>query len=164
MIHARNDYNHIQDSTGKIKEDEPVFLLRAKDMLAPHILILWAEELISRGGDKAMAKMVTDHAVKMINWQEQNGCKLPDLPKSYNQDLVSVPEQKVVSNPLRMVEDIIERDNLLALIITSSKTGEGAHFFIQGDTDLLEQVLTAFMNEYPQFKNVIENALNEVDE
>lgn len=79
MIHARADYNRIQDPSGKIGEDEPVFLLRAKDSLAPGILMMWATELINRGGDKKMAKMVTDHAVKMVEWQEKNGCKLPDL-------------------------------------------------------------------------------------
>ena len=79
MIHARADYDRIQDPAGKIGEDEPVFLLRAKDSLAPGILMKWATELINRGGDKEMAKMVADHAVKMVEWQEKNGCKLPDL-------------------------------------------------------------------------------------
>ena len=79
MIHARKDYDRIQDPTGKIAEDEPVFLLRAKDVLAPGILMKWATELVLRGGDKKMAKMVTDHAILMIDWQEKNGCKLPDL-------------------------------------------------------------------------------------
>lgn len=34
MIHARDDYNRIQDPAGKIPADEPVFLLRAQDALA----------------------------------------------------------------------------------------------------------------------------------
>ena len=80
MLHARKDYDRIQDPSGKIGEDEPVFLLRAKDELAPICLILWAEELIRRGGDKKMANMVAEHAAKMIDWQEKNGCRLPDLP------------------------------------------------------------------------------------
>ena len=33
MIHARDDYNRIQDPAGKIPADEPVFLLRAQDEL-----------------------------------------------------------------------------------------------------------------------------------
>ena len=84
MKHARKDYDHIQDPTGKIGIDEPVFLLRAKDVLAPGILMRWAHELIVRGGQQRMAKMVTDHAVEMIQWQEKNGCKLPDIPISYS--------------------------------------------------------------------------------
>ena len=83
MRHARKDYDHIQDPSGKISEDEPVFILRATDVLAPGIMMRWAHELIVRGGDKKMAKLVTDHAVEMIKWQEKNGCKLPDLPPSY---------------------------------------------------------------------------------
>jgi len=80
MLHARKDYDRIQDPSGKIGEDEPVFLLRAKDELAPICLILWAEELIRRDGDKKMAQMVVEHAAKMICWQMENGCRLPDLP------------------------------------------------------------------------------------
>jgi len=83
MLHARKDYDRIQDPSGKIGQDEPVFLLRAKDELAPICLILWAEELIRRGGDKKMANMVAEHAAKMIDWQEKNGCRLPDLPVEY---------------------------------------------------------------------------------
>ncbi len=81
MLHARKDYDRIQDPEGLIPEDEPVFLLRAKDILAPGILIHWASELVIRGGDKEMASIVVKHAKKMIDWQEEHGCKLPDLPR-----------------------------------------------------------------------------------
>ena len=80
MKHAREDYNRIQDPEGLIPEDEPVFLLRGQDELAPGILIRWAEELLSRGGDPEMAQMVADHANEMITWQETHHRKLPDLP------------------------------------------------------------------------------------
>lgn len=83
MIHARKDYDHIQDPSGKIAADEPVFLLRAKDSLAPGILLKWANELIVQGGDKKMARMVAVHAADMIFWQMKNGCKLPDLPSKF---------------------------------------------------------------------------------
>lgn len=79
MIHAREDYNRIQDPANKIAADEPVFLLRAKDELAPGLLMMWADELTTRGGDLNMAKMAQEHAVKMVKWQAINGCKLPDL-------------------------------------------------------------------------------------
>lgn len=90
MIHAREDYMRIQDPENKIPADEPVFLLRGQDVLAPGILMKWATELIIRGGDKKMAKMVTDHALKMIEWQEEHGSKLPDLePRRTGQDTLT---------------------------------------------------------------------------
>ena len=49
MIHAREDYNRIQDPAGKIGEDEPVFLLRAKDSLAPAMVENWASALQASG-------------------------------------------------------------------------------------------------------------------
>jgi len=42
MKHARQDYNRIQDSEGLIPEDEPVFLLRGQDTVAPGVVRFWA--------------------------------------------------------------------------------------------------------------------------
>ena len=163
MIHARKDYNHIQDPSGKIAKDEPVFILRAKDELAPMCLALWAAELIARGGDKKMANMVAAHAVKMINWQEKNGCRLPDLP-GYYEEINSAISPVIENNVLRNLEHIIENEDMLALITTSTKTGNDAHLFIRGDVYSLVQMLTGFMNDYPDFKDVIERALNASDD
>lgn len=38
MIHARSDYDHIQDPSGKIGKDEPVFLIRGKDGDRNHVV------------------------------------------------------------------------------------------------------------------------------
>lgn len=84
MIHARIDYNHIQDIAEiKIKADEPVFLLRAKDKLAPMVTRHWANMLEQRDGDANMIQMVRNHANLMEKWQEKNGCKLPDFDPSH---------------------------------------------------------------------------------
>lgn len=81
MIHARKDYDHIQDTTGKIATDEPVFLLRAKDETAPDALLAWAHALELSGGDKVAIEATRKHAELMIKWQEKNGCKQPDTPE-----------------------------------------------------------------------------------
>lgn len=59
----------IQDPENKIPEDEPVFLLRGKDPLAPELLLNWATRLRLAGGDPTMARMVEDHAQSMLVWQ-----------------------------------------------------------------------------------------------
>jgi len=82
MLHARKDYNRIQDPENKIPADEPVFLLRGQDKFAPHLLIKWAGYMRLNGGDLEMARMVEDHAQLMIEWQNTHSSKLPDLPKS----------------------------------------------------------------------------------
>lgn len=79
MIHAREDYNHIQDPSGKIPEDEPVFLLRGQDKFAPALLCEWAKQLMEAGGDMSMALEVVAHAIKMHDWQESVKKKIPDL-------------------------------------------------------------------------------------
>lgn len=83
MKHARKDYDRIQDPLNKIPEDEPVFLLRAKDALAPGILIEWANRLRAAGGDTKMAEMVENHAGLMLEYRSAHGFKIPDLPKDY---------------------------------------------------------------------------------
>lgn len=80
MIHARSDYMHIQDNTGKIGVEEPVFLLRAKDLNAPRTLRFWANYLEETGGDQTAIDSVRRHAKLMEKWQMENGCKMPDTP------------------------------------------------------------------------------------
>jgi len=80
MKHARHDYDRIQDPEGKIPSEEPVFLLRGQDILAPELLLRWAAKLRLGGGDPVMAHMVENHAQKMIAWQKDVKQKRPDLP------------------------------------------------------------------------------------
>ena len=81
MLHARKDYDRIQDPWGDIPQYEPVFLLRGQDKFAPELLLRWAAKLRLDGGDVEMAQMVEGHAQEMLNWQETYGKKRPDLPK-----------------------------------------------------------------------------------
>ena len=78
MIHARDDYNRIQDPAGKIGEEEPVFLLRAQDDRMITMLRLYAE-LARNDGDKRMVATVEDHIKRVCRWQIENGCKRADL-------------------------------------------------------------------------------------
>jgi len=81
MLHARKDYKRIQDPSNGIGKDEPVFLLRAQDLLAPRIVEEWAKLAESNLVDKEMVKLARKHAKKMREWQKKNGAKLPDLVK-----------------------------------------------------------------------------------
>ena len=80
MKHARLDYERIQDPDNKMPFDEPVFLLRGQDELAPSLLLRWAAELRLRGGDPKMAAIVENHAQAMIEWQKIIFHHLPDMP------------------------------------------------------------------------------------
>jgi len=79
MIHAREDYNRIQDPAGKIGEDEPVFLLRAKDKHAPQTVREWAKMQAADGNTDECVQVAFRWADKMDEWQEKNGSKLADL-------------------------------------------------------------------------------------
>lgn len=79
MLHAREDYNRFQDPEGLIPDDEPVFLLRGQDHLAPYLLEKYANELRQIGGSEEMAKIVENHALLMRKWQEEHKSKIPDM-------------------------------------------------------------------------------------
>jgi hypothetical protein len=83
MRFGREDYDsRIIDKDNKIPQNEPVFFLRGKDMLAPALLLEWAKQLRLSGGDPNMASNAEDHAQLMIDWQREHGCRTPDLYES----------------------------------------------------------------------------------
>lgn len=87
MLHARPDYNRIQDPEKLIGEDEPVFLLRAQDRLAPATLRYWASMTYKEGGTFGLMKRVLDHASLMETWQAKNGSKVADItPEQLEED------------------------------------------------------------------------------
>lgn len=65
MIHARKDYNRIQDPLNAkdkgIPKDEPVFLLRAQDILFIPMLTLYALMAETIGCDKDLVQTVIIH-------------------------------------------------------------------------------------------------------
>ena len=80
MKHERSDYNRIQDPEHKIPEDEPVFVLRAQDMLAPDTIDNWCNYADEAGADPAIIEAAIHQADAMRVWQICHGSKLPDLP------------------------------------------------------------------------------------
>ncbi len=78
MKHPRTDYDRrIQDNANLIPPDEPVFLLRAQDILAADAVDFWADALESNGGDLDTVEAVRDWAQRMREW---NPKKMPDTP------------------------------------------------------------------------------------
>ena len=89
MKHARDDYKRIQDpalhdpsllSEGStaIGEDEPVFLLRAKDSHAAETVMHYAKMLdMNPDVDKAMVEMCMKQSLEMSRWPNR---KTPDVP------------------------------------------------------------------------------------
>lgn len=81
MKHSRKDYAHIQDTTGKIPHDEPVFLLRGQDKLAVNALRTYIGAAISHGVDADTIENVRSALNDIITWQAERREKLPDMPR-----------------------------------------------------------------------------------
>jgi hypothetical protein len=77
---GRSDYGFI--TMPDIPDDEPVFLLRAKDATAPSAVRAWADELRRCGGEKATVDQALDHADEMERYADTHyrGGKVPDAP------------------------------------------------------------------------------------
>jgi hypothetical protein len=78
VIHARKDYDRIQDPEGKIPDDEPVFLIRGQDAVGAEVVREWARLNDEAGGDKRLSDMADEHADKMARWRVH---KLADAPE-----------------------------------------------------------------------------------
>ena len=80
MKHAREDYAPIQDPRGLIPEDEPVFLLRARDVTAPAVVRYWAIKARAAGAMRNITESAERQVEAMIQWQHEHGIKIPDMP------------------------------------------------------------------------------------
>ena len=78
MKHARQDYDRIQDPSGKIPEDEPVFLLRAQDTSAPRVVLEWVRVNMELGGDRNLIEAAIKQIARMHEWQREHGHKIAD--------------------------------------------------------------------------------------
>lgn len=82
MRHARQDYqDRIQDSKRVIPEDEPVFLLRAQDIVAPDIVDAWADAADAEGALPNIVEAARNQAQEMRSWQSLHGRQVPDMPE-----------------------------------------------------------------------------------
>jgi hypothetical protein len=59
----------------KVPHDEPVFILRAQDKYAAHLVLQWAILLNNAGGNFEKVKEALQISKEMSNWPTQ---KLPD--------------------------------------------------------------------------------------
>jgi hypothetical protein len=80
MRHLRSDYDQIQDPSGKIGDDELVFLLRAQDLAAPATVEVWSRLAEAYGSDPGMTRQVRRFAREMRDWQQAHAAKVPDVP------------------------------------------------------------------------------------
>jgi len=62
----------------KIEEDEPVFILRGQDKVAPEAISLWVCKAGMMNAKPEKLKGAMDVRVQMLDWQAQNLCKVPD--------------------------------------------------------------------------------------
>ena len=63
---------------GRSKDDEPIFVLCARDVIAPGLVREWARYAKARGVNDEKIRTAFKLADDMERWQDVNGSKLPD--------------------------------------------------------------------------------------
>lgn len=71
-------YEDVDNCLKKSAEDEPVFVLVARDALAPAIVRYWAAVASNKGVPKEKWEEALACADAMDDWQRKHGSKLPD--------------------------------------------------------------------------------------
>jgi hypothetical protein len=80
MLHARDDYNRIQDPENKIGKDEPVLLLRAQDHHFLRMLSYYQRCLEQDiEPDRAMIQSIDLHIARTSRWNADHQTKAPDM-------------------------------------------------------------------------------------
>lgn len=74
-------YDSLPPVANPIGEDEPVFLLRAKDQFMPEIVFTYASHC--RSLRLPQADMITAFSRAARHWQAENGKKVPDVPEQF---------------------------------------------------------------------------------
>lgn len=63
-----------------IPDDEPVFLIRAQDVVGPAVVNEWARLAEINGADPALCERVRQFAHEMKAYADEHGKKTPDTP------------------------------------------------------------------------------------
>jgi hypothetical protein len=80
VIHARPDYNRMQDPEHKIGEDEPVFLTRAHDEnFIGHVADYIGRATMRPDFDRQMVRYCAEQIIRALDWIEDHGTKQPDV-------------------------------------------------------------------------------------
>ena len=71
--------DEIKESTiSRAADDEPVFVLRSTDKLAPAAVRSWAVTALNAEVNSEKVLGAMEFAYVMEEWQRTNGCKIPD--------------------------------------------------------------------------------------
>lgn len=86
MLHARPDYDRIQDPANIITKDEPVFLLRAQDVTAAAVVDKWADLNAAMRGDETLIQFARDHAKRMREWHKRKAADITPEQEATSDD------------------------------------------------------------------------------
>ncbi len=75
MKHERPDYNRY-DLTLRIPHNEPVFLIRAQDIVSGDAVRAWANLHDLAGGDPTLSRLAREHANLMDSWPKKKQADL----------------------------------------------------------------------------------------
>jgi len=78
-MRKKDEINHPDSCLNKAKDDEPIFVLRAQDAFAPHLVAAWINlAAATLGFSHPKIAEATDLLAQIHGWQRNHGKKIPD--------------------------------------------------------------------------------------
>jgi len=74
----KDELSNPNSCINKAADDEPVFVLRSSDILAPEVVRRWARLARSRDVTPAKVEEAFNLADQMDRWQDEHSAKVPD--------------------------------------------------------------------------------------
>ena len=71
MLHARKDYQDLEELEKRIPAREPVFLVRAQDLIGAATVRSWASMNAAAGGSAELTQSALQHAARMDAWPKK---------------------------------------------------------------------------------------------
>lgn len=122
MRHLRIDYqNRIVDLAGLIPENEPVFLLRAKDICSVSALHAYLYE-VAKVSKREMIKSVSNSIDEFTQYQRQNInlLKCPDLGEQITVPVSDSPQMLAALNKIESLESELNKCKMQNLNLSST--------------------------------------------
>jgi hypothetical protein len=113
MLHARDDYNRIQDPAGRIPHNEPVLLIRAQDMIAADVCRDYIVRAERANYPRDLVRLVDIQAKRMDQWPVK---KVADL---YGPKVKS----SAITNPIKIVAFKNRKDPSLGFVAIELQSG-----------------------------------------
>ncbi len=154
MLHKRKDYNErIQDKANIIPDDEPVFLIRGQDVIAPDTLRFYARSIEDLHVSPQEVFAIRQLADEMEKWPVT---KVPSTPID---QLLITPEEPTFPEQPKPIE-VLDSDILNQELVDDNQRLEKENQILKENVKLNDKIITDLKEKVSDAEGVIKDMEN----